>query len=219
MATEQFIKVQKPNFKIIVVDIVGRERLQVHRLGKKLREEFEARDDNKPIKKKNKRDYDAEFLDSLHYIDANYKSAPMPRKITRSTKFGFPSSGFKKAIVSACRNYKNLKMTEIKGRVFVLNEFVEIKGTPIMDKFWRRIGSKGSGTGTPDIGVRAVFPKWEATLYIRYNADLIDAESVVNLVQSAGESVGIGEDRPERQGNIFGTWDVKSKMRKCKKAS
>ncbi len=206
---EQFITVKKPNFQFLTIGIVGKEQLQVHRLGKKLKEQFEQRDANKPIKKNNKRDYNAEYIDALHYIDKDFNEVLAPKMITKSTKFGFPSSGLKKAIISACRNYKNLKMTEIRGRVFVLNKYVEIKGNPEMQTFWRFIGNKGSGTGTPDIGVRAVFPKWSATLYIRYNADLIDAESVVNLVQSAGESVGIGEDRPERQGNTFGTWDVK----------
>jgi len=204
--SEQFIVVQKPNFKYMTVDIVGKEKLQVHRLGKKLAEEFRLRDANKPIKKAKARDYKAEFIDSLHYIDAEFKPVDPPKGFTKKTKFGFPASGFKKAIVSACRNYKNLKMTEIKGRVFVMNEYVEIKGTPQMQEFWRRIGKMKPGT--PDLGIRAEFPKWKAKLYIRYNADLIDAESVVNLVQSAGESVGIGEDRPERQGNTFGTWDV-----------
>lgn len=206
--TEQLITINKPNFKYLTINIVGTEPLNIHRLGKKLKDEFDARDQNKPIKKKGPRDKQAEFLDSLYYIDSDYKEVPAPKKITKTTHFGFPSSGFKKAMVFACRQFKNLKMAEMRGRFFVLNRFVEIKGKPVIDEFWRRIGGKGPGTGTPDIGVRALFLEWKAKLYIRYNADVISADSIVNLLSTAGFSVGIGEDRPDKSGNTFGMWEI-----------
>jgi len=206
---EQVIQISKPNFQYIDIDIVGEEPLNIHRLGKKLEDEFRARDKNSPIKKKGPRDYAAEFMDSLYYIDAEGNEVDAPDKIRKSTRFGFPASGFKKAMVAAARQFKNIAMTELRGRFFVLGRFVQIKGTPKQDEFWRRIGGKGPGTGTPDIGVRAVFQEWSATLHIKYNADVISAESVVNLLQTAGFSVGIGEDRPDKSGNTFGMWSVK----------
>jgi len=206
---EQVIMIKKPNIDYLKIDIVGDTPVNIHRLSKKLKDEFDARDQNKPIKKRGARDKQVEFMDSLYYIDGKGEEVQMPKKITSSTRFGFPSSGFKKAMVFAARQYQNIKMTELRGRFFVMNSFVEIKGKPVMDEFWRRINSKGPGTGTPDIGVRAVFPKWSATLHIKYNKDVISAESVVNLLQTAGLSVGIGEDRPDKSGNTFGMWHVK----------
>ena len=206
---EQVIMIKKPNIDYLKIGIVGDTPVNIHRLGKKLKIEFDARDQNKPIKKQGARDKQAEFMDSLYYIDANHEEVQAPKKITKTTRFGFPSSGFKKAMVFAARQYQNIKMTELRGRFFVMNSFVEIKGTPVKDEFWRRIGGKGPGTGTPDIGVRAVFPKWTATLHIKYNKDVISAESVVNLLQTAGLSVGIGDDRPDKAGNTYGMWHVK----------
>lgn len=205
---EQMIVINKPNNKYITLNIVGTEPLNVHRLGKKLKDEFDARDQNKPIKKKGPRNKQAEFQDSLYYIDSNCKEVPAPQKITKTTRFGFPASGFKKAMIFACRQFKNLAMTEMRGRFFVQNHYVEIKGKPVMDEFWRRIGGKGPGTGTPDIGIRAVFSEWTAQLNIKYNADVISAESIANLLSTAGFSVGIGEDRPDKSGNTFGMWEV-----------
>lgn len=203
------IEVKRPNERLINVPIISETPLNIHRLGKKLKQEFEDRDAGKPkVKKKGPRDYDAEFMDSLYFIDDKGFEIDMPKKITKIIRFGFPASGFKKAIVSACRQFDNLAMTEIRGRIFVLGQYVEIKGKPVMDKFWRRIGGKGPGTGTPDIGVRAVFPEWSATLRVKFNADIITTESVVNLVAAAGFSVGIGEDRPEKSGNTFGMWRI-----------
>ena len=61
-------------------------------------------------------------------------------------------------------------------------EFIEIVGKPVLDKFWRRIGGKGPGTGTPDLGIRARFDKWKSTVRIKYNADVISADSIANLL-------------------------------------
>ena len=205
---EEWIFIKKPDIQYIRVKITSESALNVHRLGKKLKEEFKQRDQNKPKKKRLARDYHAEFLDSLHVIDRYGQEVKSITKITKNTRFGFPASGLKKAMISACRQYDNLKMTEVKGRFFVCGKYIEIKGTPEMDEFWRRIGGKGPGTGTPDIGIRAVFPEWESTVKIKYNADVISKDSVVNLLFTAGFAVGLGEDRPDKTGNSFGQWTV-----------
>lgn len=204
------INLKAPNFKRIDIKIEGITPANIHRLGKKLKQEFDERDAGKPKRDKKgvARDKDAEFMDSLYYIDAKGNELATPKNLTSKTRYGFPASGFKKAMVAACRSYDNIDMSAAKGRFFVLGMFVEIKGRPVMDEFWRRVGGKGPGTGTPHIGVRATFPKWSAKLNISFNADLISAESVVNLLASAGQSVGIGEDRPGKSGNTFGMWKI-----------
>ena len=208
---EKVIVIQRLKKEFFTVDIVGEEPINIHKLGSKLAREFEERDRGNITKKKKPgpRDYDKEFMDSLYYIDKDCNEVDAPKKITAKTRFGFPASGFKKAMISACRNVPGVAMTEVKGRFYVLNRFVEIKGRPMKDKFWRRIGGKGPGTGTPDRGIRAVLPSWTATLYIKYYPDLISMDSVINLLHMAGQTEGIGEDRPNKQGNTFGMWFVK----------
>jgi hypothetical protein len=205
---EEVITIKKMKEAVGEFTIVGDTELHIHRLGKKLAEEFRARDANKPIKKTGPRDCQAEFMDSLYYIDAGGNEIAAPKKLSAKTRYGFPASGFKKAMVSAGRQYKNIKMTELKGRFFVLGKHVEIKGKPVLDEFWRRIGGKGPGTGTPDLGIRATFLEWRATLRIRYLVELISADSIVNLLSTAGICVGCGEDRPEKTGNTGGMWHV-----------
>ena len=208
---EEVIVIPKPKYETLKVTIVGDTPINVHRLGKKMMQEFEDRDHNKPKPKRAARDYDKEFLDSLYYIDASGEEIEPPAAITKSTRFGFPSSAFKKAMIFAARQFDNVKMTEIRGRFFVnqYQSFVEIKGKPEMDKFWRRIGAKGPGKGTPDIGIRARFPVWSAELEIRFLENLISAESILNLLSVAGFSVGVGEDRPDKSGGTFGMWHIK----------
>ena len=208
---EEVIVIPKPKYETIKVRIVSDTPINVHRMGKKMMQEFEDRDHNKPKPKRAARDYDKEFLDSLYYINARGEEIEPPAAITKSTRFGFPSSAFKKAMIFAARQFDNVKMTEIRGRFFVNQhqQFVEIKGKPQMDKFWRRIGGKGPGTGTPDIGIRARFPLWSAELELRFLENVISAESVLNLLSVAGFSVGVGEDRPDKSGGTFGMWHIK----------
>lgn len=206
---EDIIVIPKPQYETMNVPIVGDTQLQCHRLGKKMSQEFEDRDYNRP-KKKVPRDYDQEYLDSLYYINADGFEVEAPKKLTKTTRYGFPSSAFKKAMISAARQFSNIKMTELRGRFFVnqFQPFVEIKGKPELQKFWRRIGGKGPGTGTPDNGIRAVFPTWSAMLEIRFLESSISAESIINLLGTAGFSVGVGEDRPDKSGGTFGMWHI-----------
>jgi len=207
---EELIVIPKPKYETVNVKIVGDTRLNVHRLGKKMMQEFDDRDHNKPKPKRAARDYPKEYLDSLYYINKHGEEVLAPKALTKTTRFGFPSSAFKKAMIFAARQFDNVKMTEIRGRFFV-NQYqrhVEIKGKPELDKFWRRIGGKGPGTGTPDIGIRATFPSWTAKLEIRFLENVISAESVLNLLSVAGFSVGVGEDRPDKSGGTCGMWHI-----------
>lgn len=208
---KQEIVIEKPKDKIIELTVIGDSPLYVHRLGKKAKEELDNTKEGKKAKKRKPRNYQEEFLDSLHYIDAKGESVfEPPKKLLKTTRYGFPASGFKKAMISAVRQYQNVKMTEVKGVFFILGEFVQIKGTPKLDGFWRRIGGKGPGTGTPDWGIRAKFDKWSAKLTISYTENFISADSIANLLDAAGRCVGIGEDRPEKSGGTFGRWHVAS---------
>jgi hypothetical protein len=204
---ETIIQLAKPDIANVEFHIVGTTPLLIHRLGKKYWDELMG-GRGKP-KKKVERDMDAEFRDSLYYLDGDCNTEiDPPAKIVKSLRYGFPASAFKKAMVGAARQFNNISMTEVRGHFFVLNHFVEIKGTPVKDEFWRRIGSKGPGTGTPDIGVRARFDKWDATLQIQYLANVITPESIANLLSVAGFSGGIGEDRPSKSGNTNGQWQI-----------
>lgn len=207
---EEVITIPAPNYETIKVTIIGDTPIQIHRLGKKMQQEFEDRDHNRPKPKKQARDYDQEFIDSLYFCDAKGFEVDAPEKIAEKIRIGFPSSAFKKSMVFAARQFENLKMTELRGRFFV-NQFsplTEIKGKPKFDKFWRRIGGKGPGTGTPDLGIRAKIFPWKADLEIRFLKNVISAESILHLLSVAGFSVGVGEDRPDKNGGTFGCWHI-----------
>jgi hypothetical protein len=63
------------------------------------------------------------------------------------------------------------------------------------------------GMGGTDIRYRGQVNDWELKLLVRYNADVLSAEQVLNLIHHGGFSCGVGEWRPEKNGD-FGTYTL-----------
>lgn len=142
--------------------------------------------------------------------------------------YGFPAPAFKSAMVSAARGVDGLKMTELKQRIFIVadceevREFevplqdappfkhriqtplVRIDGTPQMRMDMVRL----NGT-TADVRFRGEFREWRAVLTVRYHAGSISPREIVNLINLAGNTVGIGEGRPEKGTDMtWGRWTI-----------
>lgn len=118
---------------------------------------------------------------------------------------GIPVMAFKRAVTSAGRFVENLKMTEIRGAVHLVScgELVPIEGSaPEMREDIVRVSNSA-----PDIRYRAQFKDWKVKLTVRFNANVLSAEEVVNLFRIAGFACGVGDWRPECNGP-FGTFHV-----------
>jgi len=210
----QIVEIHALNRKQLTVNIVGDTPLFVHRLPAKLKIEFEARNEGKAMPKKKIRDRQQEFCESLYWLNKNGDEIIAKKDVKTHKYWGFPASGFKKAAVSACRAFKGIKMTEMRGSFHVNGRYVMIEGSPRIqqeqgcDGIWVREGGKGPGTGTPNIRYRAEYPTWKAKLNITYNANMISAEQIYNLFNTAGFSVGVGEDRPDKSGGTGGMFHV-----------
>ena len=210
----KIVEIHQLNKKSLTVNLVGDTPLLVHRLAMKLKTEFEARNEGKATPKKKARDNQLEFREALYWLDKDGNEIPAGDDVSKHKYWGFPASGFKKAAIFACRAFKNIKMTEMKGAFHIQGKFVMISGKPRIeqqqgcDGIWVREGGKGPGTGTPNIRYRAEFPDWTASLYIVYNANMITPEQIFNLLNTAGFAVGIGEDRPDKSGGSFGMFHV-----------
>lgn len=120
---------------------------------------------------------------------------------------GFPARGFKASAVNACRQIDGIAMTEARGAFQVVGDLVRLKcSDPVMREDMVRIGM-----GTSDIRYRAEYETWEADITIRYNADFMSKEQIVNLFNTAGFCSGIGEWRPSspKCAGSFGMFHVK----------
>lgn len=210
----KIVEIHPLNRKELKVNIVGDTPIFIHRLPAKLKLEFEARNEGKAMPKKKIRNRQQEFCESLYWLDKDGNEIVCGKNPGKHKYWGFPASGFKKAAISACRAFKSIKMTEIRGAFHVNGRYVMIKGSPRIqqeqgcDGIWVREGGKGPGTGTPNIRYRAEYPEWSATLNITYNANMISAEQIYNLFNTAGFAVGVGEDRPDKSGGTGGMFHV-----------
>jgi hypothetical protein len=72
---------------------------------------------------------------------------------------------------------------------------------PFMREDMVRIGGKGPGTGTPDVRWRPEYRNWKIPVTVEYEANLVSPATVINLFAKAGYHVGIGEWRPEKNGD------------------
>lgn len=119
---------------------------------------------------------------------------------------GFPAAGIKKAMVNAGGRVSDAKMTWLRA---ILNVEADSNGLvriispepPMMRT--DHVVQMGRG----NLRYRPQFWPWSMNLNITYNADHVRAQDIVNLLQQAGFSIGIGDWRPEKSGT-FGTFEV-----------
>jgi len=192
MAKAATEKVDLPalNIQGFELTLVGDSPLICHAWSKKAKEMMLAKQMKKPATAKVAKDPEQDYQDSLY---------PHPEG-----GYGFPAVAFKSAAVSACRALdKSITMVQARGAFHVIGELVKIDGDPRPREDMVRIGM-----GTADIRFRGEFPVWNTTFLVRYNANVLTAEQIINLFNHAGFHVGVGENRPEKSGNGFGMFHV-----------
>jgi len=162
-----------------------------------------------------------EFLGALYWAEGeppegNYDEesktwAYDPKVVAKSLKsgvFGVPITGFKNAMISACRA-TDFTMTEMKQLIFVESPehhdlaIIKSDSPPEMREDMVRLA-----TGTPMVRFRPYWPTWSTTLRITYNANMVSDSQVLNLLNLAGYSVGICEGRPEKSSLGWGRFTV-----------
>ena len=129
---------------------------------------------------------------------------------------GIPCTAIRRAMVDACRTV-SVVMTTAKMAIFVVPDgFDAADGTPLI----RLASANGpeetsmpvrNANGSVDIRVRPMWREWYADVQLRFDADMINAQSVVNLLDRAGQQVGIGAGRPfskQSVGQGWGTFTV-----------
>jgi hypothetical protein len=123
---------------------------------------------------------------------------------------GFPVLAFKDATVGGARFYgKQITMTALKQYLFFRGEvgddgraLARIDGEPQMREDVVRVGRGGS-----DLRYRPEFREWRSVLVVTYVTSALTRGSVLSLIDAGGMGVGVGEWRPEKNGD-FGTYRI-----------
>jgi hypothetical protein len=124
--------------------------------------------------------------------------------------YGFPAVAFKQATVGGARFYgKDVTMTALKQCMFFRGEpgqnglqLFRITGEPHMREDVVRVGRGGT-----DLRYRPEFPEWSTIVIVTYVTSALTRSSVLSLIDAGGMGVGVGEWRPEKDGD-FGTYQI-----------
>ena len=218
--TGEMINIKRIERETIELTIEGETPLIMHAWSEKAKlMMLQAQQGTAKGKAKNYRNPVDEFIQSIYWLTEkpgysdNAKEeeceAAFNEAIARGARFGFPCTAIKQAANSAAYRLGWVKnQTGLRGAYFLDSEFgdmVEIKSdTPIMREDMVRIGM-----GSADLRYRGEFRNWSATFKMTYikNGEY-SLENLINVINAGGTICGIGEWRPEKDGN-FGRFHVK----------
>lgn len=212
------VVIEPPRFETILVTIKGTSQFVQCRFSEEAAQQMRDKQALGSVARgkrggKKPRNFDTDYKNALHLSTEGWH--------------GIPASAFRSALISACRCGRiDLKMTQAKLSVFIdADGFDSVDGTPLVrihgtpEKF-EMPGMNANGQ--PDIRVRGRWTDWHLNLRITYDADMVDRDSVLNLLVRAGIQVGVGCGRPDSKksaGLGWGTWRVldESKNKKGKR--
>jgi hypothetical protein len=201
MAASQNVSVDLPplNIQTLEITLIGDTPLITHRWSEKAKKQMLDKQMKKAKQGKEAKDPDQDFRESLYVLDDG--------------SFGFPAIGFKAAAVTACTSIGGITKVAARQAFHVEGEHVVLRGAEMAKKDWpfMREDMVRIAMGTADIRYRGEFDPWWTVLTVKYNANTLSAEQVLNLFNTAGFAVGVGEWRPEKDGS-YGRFHVASAL-------
>jgi len=177
---QQSATVQRPNLAVCKIHIkaIPGSTLISHRLDLKVVEDFTAREFGK-TKKKELRDLDKEYESCFYYTD--------------DKKYGYPTAAFFGAVMDTAVNL-DIPKTQLRRGLRFLGDITLLKYKNINRR--KDVVTNDGISKAPNIRHRPEFVDWSCELIIQYNKDIISIDNIVNLLNHAGFSSGIGDWRP-----------------------
>ena len=211
----EVIEIRPIEVKRATVRIVGDTPLIMHAWSEKAkREMLEKQMKVTKTKAKAAKDPIEDFIRSMYWktpMPTDMTQAGFEGAISEGAQFCFPVTAIKQAAISAAfrMGWAKDKMS-MRGAFFIdgdENQMIEIHSDPPVP----REDMVKVGMGTADIRYRGEFRNWYADLVVSYNANgMYSLEQIVNIINAGGYACGIGEWRPERDGQ-YGMFHVAAK--------
>lgn len=218
---EELIEIKPIEIKKVKMRLVGDTPLIMHAWSVKAkREMLEAQQGKKAGKKKEPKNPVYDFIESMYWLTGkpNVENSMTEEAceelfmeaVNNGATFGFPVTAIKQAAISAAyRQGWSKDKVSLRGAFFIESDpdgMVEIKSdVPTMREDMVRIGM-----GTADIRYRGEFRNWYSDIVLTYNVNgQYSLENIVNMINAGGYICGIGEWRPEKDGQ-FGMYHVQA---------
>lgn len=215
----EVLEIRPIEIKQVPIHIVGDTPLIMHAWSEKAkRMMLDAQMGKAKGKKKEPKSPADDFIRSMYWLtpmpeyddkaSEEEKMEAFEAAIEAGARFAFPVTAFKQAAISAAYRMGWAKdKVSLRGAFFIEsdeNGMIEIKSDPpTMREDMVKIGM-----GTADIRYRGEFANWSADMTINYNANgQYDLEAIVNIINAGGYICGVGEWRPEKDGQ-YGQFHV-----------
>lgn len=117
------------------------------------------------------------------------------------TLLALMSSAFKGAMMTAALDLPGAKKAQIGRLVWVEGDYTAVYGTP---RLLMSVVRSADMNKTPDIRTRAIVPFWAAIVEVKYVMPMITPTAIYNLGVAAGQTVGVGDYRPEKGKGTYG---------------
>lgn len=192
---EVVFTIPAPNIKMMKVKIKGTSPLIFHKWSEKAIKMIEDKQQKKATKGRETRNPEEEYEASFYYDSKK--------------RIALPARNIKQAIVGSARFLNGISMTILRGSVFVVGDDAD-GFIPVDYKVKRmRTDMVTVGMGSADVRYRGELDGWSMEFLVKFDLDILSPEQVLNLLQRAGFSQGLGEWRPEKNGSN-GTFEVDS---------
>lgn len=234
----ELIEIKPLEMKEVTVRIVGDTPLIMHAWSAKAKREILYKEVFGKSLGKDAREPVKDFCSSMYWLTPMPKEFDENTvfESVKTAKFGFPVTAFKQAAISAAyrMGWTKDKMST-RGCFFIepdassyysgdlevdlarktiniipnvprAEQLVEIHSdTPLMREDMVRVGM-----GSADIRYRGEFQNWSCDLKIKYNTNgAYRLDQILNMINAGGTVCGIGEWRPERDGQ-YGLYHIEA---------
>ena len=219
--TTEVIEIKPIKIKKVQVRLVGDSPLIMHAWSEKAKRKMleDQQEKTKGKKKEIRKPFD-DFVRSLYWMDGRPQydddateadiCVAFNEAIDNGARFCFPVTAFKQAAISAAYRSGWIKdKVSMRGAFFIEsdeNGMVEIHSdAPVMREDMVRIGM-----GKADLRYRGEFRNWYADIVIEYNeSGQYSLENILNTIHAGGFLCGVGEWRPEKDGQ-YGMFHVEA---------
>ena len=234
----ELIEIKPLEMKEVTVRIVGDTPLIMHAWSAKAKREILYKEVFGKSLGKDVREPIKDFCSSMYWLTPMPEEFDEKTvfESVKTAKFGFPVTAFKQAAISAAyrMGWTKDKMST-RGCFFIepdassyysgdlevdlakktiniipnvprAEQLVEIHSdTPLMREDMVRVGM-----GSADIRYRGEFQNWSCDLKIKYNTNgAYRLDQILNMINAGGTVCGIGEWRPERDGQ-YGLYHIEA---------
>lgn len=237
--TAEVIKIEPIKKKIVKLRIIGDSPLITHNWDVKAQREILEKEMGIKKVEKMKKNPMEDFASSMYWLQKmpeTITKETLDEAIGNNARFGFPLTGIKQAAISsAFRLGWSKDKASLRGVFFIQPEEpgyysgdMEVAEDeksiniipnvfhpePMVEIHYERLTMRRDmvrvGMGSADIRYRGEFDNWYADLTVSYNENgQFNLDQIMTMINAGGYTCGIGEWRPEKDGQ-YGMYHVDS---------